>query len=91
MDTEQQIGAHLRRWRILLDLPQELVAARAGISRDSLRRLEKGEGAKLSTVLAVADVLGITERLVHAVDPLETDLGRARSRVTERQRARRLS
>lgn len=81
MDGLATVGAHLRHWRVLQGLTQELVAARADISRVALSRLEQGDGAKLSVILNVAEVLGIEERVISAFDPLETDLGRARSRT----------
>lgn len=83
----EQIGANLRDWRIILGLPQELVAERANISRSTLIKLERGAGAKLETFLSVAKVLGIAERLVESTDPLNTDLGRARAFMLSRQRA----
>ncbi len=83
----EQIGANLRDWRIILGLPQELVAERANISRSTLIKLERGDGAKLETFLSVAKVLGIAERLVESTDPLNTDLGRARAFMLSRQRA----
>ena len=83
----EQLGTHLRDWRIILGLPQELVAERANISRSTLIKLEQGAGAKLETFLAVGKVLGIADRVIQAVDPLNTDLGRARSYMLGRQRA----
>ncbi|MGO2053831.1 XRE family transcriptional regulator [Arthrobacter sp. MYb211] len=83
----QKLGASLQEWRIILGLTQELVAERAGISRSTLIKLEQGAGAKLETFLVVAKVLGIVDRINDAVEPLNTDLGRARSRLLSRQRA----
>ncbi|GAA2545029.1 transcriptional regulator with XRE-family HTH domain [Neomicrococcus aestuarii] len=86
MIEAQKLGASLQDWRILLGLTQELVAQRAGISRSTLIKLEQGAGAKLETFLTVAKVLGIADRVQEAVEPLNTDLGRARSRLLGRQR-----
>ena len=56
------------------------VAERADISRDTLRRLEHGDpGVSLGTVLGVARALGALDRVVDALDPYQTDLGRARA------------
>jgi len=56
------------------------VADRAGISRDTLRSLEKGETTVgIDVFLNVARVLGTLDRVVEALDPYETDLGRARA------------
>lgn len=81
MESMAIIGAHLRHWRVLRGLTQDMVARRADITRTTLSKLEQGEGAKLSAVLRVAAVLDIEDRLVRAFDPLDTDLGRARSRT----------
>lgn len=83
----EHIGANLRDWRIILSLSQALVAERANISRSTLIKLEHGDGAKLETFLTVAKVLGIAEQLLEATDPLNTDLGRARAFMLNRQRA----
>lgn len=87
MSEMERIGSLLRDWRIILGLSQELVAERAYISRSTLIKLEQGSGGKLEAFLSVAKVLGISERLVDAVDPFETDLGRARAYMLSRQRA----
>lgn len=78
--SAQRIGAHLTAWRKLQSLTAEQVADRAGISRDTLRRLEKGETTVgIDVFLNVARVLGTLDRVVEALDPYETDLGRARA------------
>lgn len=85
-----QIGEHLTTWRKLLGLTAEQVADRAGISRTTLRRLEAGKtGVSFETVLDVARSLGQLDRLVEALDPYETDLGRARAHLQLPQRVRR--
>lgn len=86
--TREQVGDRLRRWRILLDLSQELVAERAGISAPTLRRIEAGDpGVRFGNVVEVMEVLGLGQRLLDAVEPLNTDLGRLRSASMDRQRA----
>jgi transcriptional regulator with XRE-family HTH domain len=78
--SAQTIGAHLTTWRKLQHLTAEQVAERAGISRGTLRRLEKGEATVgIDVFLNVARVLGALDRLVDALDPYETALGRARA------------
>jgi transcriptional regulator with XRE-family HTH domain len=74
------IGLQLAAWRKIQNLTAQQVAERANISRDTLRRLEHGEvGVSLETVLSVARALGALDRLVDALDPYQTDLGRARA------------
>jgi transcriptional regulator with XRE-family HTH domain len=86
----QRIGAQLTAWRKLQSLTAEQVADRAGISRTTLRNLERGETTVgLEAFLNVARVLGTLDRLVEALDPYETDLGRARADQVLPKRVRR--
>lgn len=88
MDTAQDLGESFRQWRIMLGLSQELAAERADISIPTLRRIERGDsGVRLGSVLALASILGIGERIVEAADPLNTDLGRLRAHTLGRRRA----
>lgn len=76
----QQVGDHLRTWRKLLGLTAEQVAERAGITRQTLGRLERGEPTVgFDVVLNVLRALGQLDALVTALDPYESDLGRARA------------
>jgi transcriptional regulator with XRE-family HTH domain len=52
-------ASELRRLRIEKDLRRDVVADRAGISRQTLKRIEKGDTlAQPHTIEAVAKVLG---------------------------------
>jgi transcriptional regulator with XRE-family HTH domain len=83
----KQLGANLKARRIILGLSQELVAERANISRATLMRLEAGDGGKVEHLMIVASVLGIAENLIESIDPLNSDLGRARAHLLNRHRA----
>lgn len=84
------IGNHLVAWRKLQNLTAEQVAERAGITRTTLRRLEHGDpGVGFDVFLNVARALGQLDRVVEALDPYETDLGRARADDVLPQRVRR--
>lgn len=75
-----QLGEHVRAWRKLQGLTAQQVADRAGINRVTLSRLENGEGTvRLDALIEVARALGQLDRLVEALDPFETDFGRARA------------
>lgn len=90
METAEQIGESLRQWRIMLGLNQELAAERADISIPTLRRIERGDpGVRLGSMLALASILGLNERITEAADPLNTDLGRLRAHTLGRRRAAR--
>jgi transcriptional regulator with XRE-family HTH domain len=83
------IGAQLATWRRMENLTAVQVAERANISRDTLRRLEHGDpGVSLETVLGVLRALGALDRLVDALDPYQTDLGRARASMALPKRVR---
>lgn len=56
------VRTNLVRFREELDLSQEAVATRAGVSVDSLRRYEQGRGVDALTLKLLADAVG------HAVD-----------------------
>ena len=74
------IGTQLADSRRMQNLTAVQVAERANISRDTLRRLEHGDpGVSLESVLGVVRALGALDRLVDALDPYQTDLGRARA------------
>jgi transcriptional regulator with XRE-family HTH domain len=86
----QTIGQHLLTWRKLQGLTAEQVCQRANISRPTLRSLEHGETTvSLATVLNVARALGQLDRIVDALDPYNTELGRARADVRLPERVRR--
>jgi transcriptional regulator with XRE-family HTH domain len=79
----QEIGSHLCTWRKLQGLTAGQVAERAGVNRNTLGRLEKGEiTVGFGVVLNVVRALGQLDRLVEALDPYESDLGRARAEET---------
>jgi len=70
-------------------LTAEQVAERAGISPLTLRKVETGDtGVRFEAVLQVARALGVLDPMVDAIDPLQTDLGRARADLINRKRAR---
>jgi len=76
----ERIGQHVVTWRRLLGLTAEQVAQRAGISAPTLRKLEHGDpSVTLETYLNVLRALGRLDDAVTALDPYETELGRARA------------
>lgn len=87
MTDAERLGDNIRRRRLILGLTQSLTAERANISRTTLNRIETGKGGSLRHFLAITRVLGISEDILAATDPLATDLGRARAHLLNRQRA----
>lgn len=88
--AQQRIGEGLASWRKLQRLTARQVADRAGISPATLSRLENGKTpVSLETFLNVARVLGQLDRVIDAVDPYETDIGRLRADEELPKRVRR--
>jgi transcriptional regulator with XRE-family HTH domain len=87
-------GEDLAAWRKLRGLTQAQLADRAGVARDTLVRLERGDGGvSIEKLLRILRALGILDGFSRALDPYETDLGRLRSdeRLPERVRPRDLT
>lgn len=85
-----EIGTSVRQWRLMQSLKAEEVAERAGISRSTLQKIERGEpGVSVGAVLSVMQALGQLDHIVEAFDPLSTDIGRLRSTEKLPSRVRR--
>ena len=84
-----RLGDNLTRWRKIHNIPAAELALRAGVTRNTLRSIERGEGtAGLHNVVAVLNVLGLTDAVIEATEPLNTDVGRARADQGLPQRVR---
>jgi transcriptional regulator with XRE-family HTH domain len=82
-------GEHLRGWRMVLGLTAQQVAERASITRDTLRKIENGDpSVGFANVAQVLRALGVLGKVVDAVDPLESDIGRLRAGNLTKKRAR---
>lgn len=76
----REIGGHVTDWRRLRGLTQEQAAERAGVSRATLQRLERGTGStSVEALMRVTRALGLVEVIPRALDPLTTDVGRMRA------------
>ena len=88
--ASSDLGDHLRTWRKLQGLTLDDVAERAGLNRKTVSRLEHGDiSVGLGVLLGVTRALGQLDALVDALDPYETDFGRARADQTLPVRVRR--
>ena len=84
-----EFGEHLRGWRMVLGLTAQQVSERAGITRDTLRKIETGDpGAGFGNVAQVLRALGVLDQALVAVDPLGSDIGRLRAGSLSKKRAR---
>lgn len=89
----RSLAEDLVTWRKLRGLTQAQLADRAGVSRDTVARLEGGTGGVgLETLLRVLRALGLLDLLGEAFDPHNSDVGRMRSdeELPRRVRPRRL-
>jgi transcriptional regulator with XRE-family HTH domain len=85
----RDVAGHLATWRKLRGLTQAQVADRAGVSVNTVRRLEDADGGiALENLLRILRALGILEAAPRALDPYETDIGRMRSEEQLPQRVR---
>jgi transcriptional regulator with XRE-family HTH domain len=92
--AQRNLAASAASWRRLRGLTQSQLAERADVSRDTVRRLEAGDGGvSTENLLRILRALGIHESLVTALDPLASDIGRLRSgqELPRRIRPRRLT
>lgn len=82
-------GEQVRGWRMVLGLTAQQVSERAGITRDTLRKVESGDpGVGFGNVAQVLRALGILDQVVAAADPLASDIGRLRADRLVKRRAR---
>ncbi len=67
-------------WRRLRGMTQAQLADRAGVSRDTVTRLEAGDGGvSTENLLRILRALGVVDSLSAALDPYASDVGRMRS------------
>ncbi len=85
----RDLGARLARLRLSRNLTQADLAAAAGASVSSVKRMEAGDNTSLATFLSVLDVLGLGDRLLESLpDPDVRPVERVRHGGRERRRAR---
>jgi transcriptional regulator with XRE-family HTH domain len=89
-ETLRALGARARELRLLRNLPQEELAARAGLGIATVRRFEKTGKASIEGVLRIATALGAEQafdKLFEAPAYTSLDEALARPEVTMRRRA----
>lgn len=85
----RRLGADLRVARLKRRLPMRVIAERAGISRATLQRVERGEaGVGAGVYASVLHALGLLDDLDAVADPLLDEVGQARSDAAIPRRAR---
>lgn len=69
-----ELGHQLRERRQALGLSKSALAAKAGKVREVIYRLESGEDATVSSLLAVMGALGLVLRIEHAGPPSASEV-----------------
>lgn len=69
------LGANIRSWRKISGLTAQITAARAGVSRDTLRAIETGQSTSSANLLAVMRTIGILGTVIDSTDPINSDFG----------------
>ncbi|WP_165253585.1 helix-turn-helix transcriptional regulator [Adlercreutzia sp. ZJ304] len=62
-DWETTLGQRLKRYRLDMNMTQDEVASRSGLTQATIAKLERGVGSRLLTFIKVMKVLGIEEQL----------------------------
>lgn len=76
----KDIGQSIRDWRRLQTITSDELADMAGVSRSTLSRLENGDpSVSLATLLNICNAFALTDHVIDAVNPYETDYRRARA------------
>ena len=72
----RKLGADLHDARRRRRIPTQIMAERAGISRTTLTKLEKGDpGVAMGTYATVLFILGLLDRLTELADVRNDDVG----------------
>lgn len=76
------LGSRIREARLSRNLPQAAVAEDAGVGRQTIIRIEDGEGGvAIGTYAVVLSVLGLLDSWGHIADPEGDRLARAQLRM----------
>ena len=77
----EELGASLRRERLARNMSQADLGAEAGVSRDTVRRMDAGEPVSTLSLVRSLRVLGIADRSVAKPDKIEAATLVATARV----------
>ena len=79
INTFAEVGGYISTWRKLYELKATQVAERAGISPGTMHKIENGDpSVSTAAFLEVLRSLGLLDVFSNSIDPLNSDLGRAR-------------
>ena len=74
MKIDETVSINLRAMRTKLGLTQAALAQMAGVSKETVSRLERGEGGNSKTIERLAEVMDISPLTLFAEVPRETDV-----------------
>lgn len=80
-----ELGERVRQMRLNRDESQSELAARAGVSVETIRKLEDGRNVSMTTLIKVLRALGILDRL----DQVVPEMGPSPIQLLEMQGRRR--
>ncbi|HEY7853768.1 MAG TPA: helix-turn-helix domain-containing protein [Aquiluna sp.] len=87
--TAKQWGEHLATWRKILDLTSQDIAERAGVSRQTVSKIENGDvSVRYEDFIRVIRSVGLVDKLAEAIDPMETEFGKVRAEAALKKRVR---
>lgn len=85
----RSLGRSIKTARVRRGLTQAVVAARCGISRETIRKVESGDpGVAIGTLVEMLWIYGLQSQWVSAVNPDRDQVGKALALDQERQRGR---
>ncbi|MCC6978976.1 MAG: helix-turn-helix domain-containing protein [Candidatus Melainabacteria bacterium] len=88
-ETAVELAARLRAHRLLQNLQQSELAARAGISRKTLTTFEHSGKVSLDVFLRIVAALGLSESLSPLFEPRQKSIRDMELAAQQRQRASR--
>jgi transcriptional regulator with XRE-family HTH domain len=75
----KELGTNIRRWRKLNNLSASDLAARAFVTRETLRNLEEGTAApRVDSLIAILTALGIVDAVIDSTNPYNNQAARVR-------------
>jgi transcriptional regulator with XRE-family HTH domain len=85
----REVGARLRRFRLLQNVTQAQLAETAGVGHATVKRAEAGENIRLETIVKILRALGRVEALdAFLPEPLISPIQLVEQRERGRRRAR---
>lgn len=85
----KELGNRIKQHRIALNITQAELANRCGISMSTEVRIENGEDSKISNLIKIMAVLGLTENIDTLIPEEQQDYKAIYEGTTPRKRVRR--